>query len=185
MIAAAEKGALEVLYLLGADEIDTLRLGKSFVIYQGTHGDVGAHRADVILPGATYTEKSATYVNTEGRVQMTVRAVFPPGEAKEDWAIIRALSAAVGKTLPFDTLSAVRGEMYKSAPHLAALDDIAPAGSAGIERLAIETASAPGSAAFAAPVHDFYLTNPIARASRVMAEMSAFRAGLARAVAAE
>ncbi len=96
-------GALDVLFNLGADEIDIP--AGAFVIYQGTHGDKGAHRADVILPGAAYTEKSATYVNTEGRVQMTTRAGFPPGDAREDWAILRALSAVLGKTLPFDSLA--------------------------------------------------------------------------------
>ena len=104
---------LDVVYLLGADEIDAGALGDAFVIYQGTHGDRGAHRADVILPGAAYTEKSATYVNTEGRVQMTQRAVFPPGQAKEDWAILRALSAHAGKTLPFDSLAELRASLYK------------------------------------------------------------------------
>ena len=107
MLAAAAKGKLDVLYLLGADEIDLPEGGNAFVIYQGSHGDRGAHRADVILPGAAYTEKSATYVNTEGRAQVTERAVFPPGDAKEDWAIIRALSAEAGQTLPYDTLDGV------------------------------------------------------------------------------
>ena len=116
-----------MLYLLGADEIDLPGAGKAFVIYQGSHGDRGAHRADVILPGAAYTEKSATYVNTEGRAQMTERAVFPPGDAKEDWAIVRALSAEVGQTLPYDTLTALRAAMYKAAPQLARLGTVAPA----------------------------------------------------------
>src|SRR5262249_37730329 len=92
MLDAASAGKLDVVYLLGADEIDMERLGKAFIIYQGSHGDAGAHRADVILPGASYTEKSAMYVNTEGRPQVTARAVFPPGEAREDWKIIRAFS---------------------------------------------------------------------------------------------
>ncbi len=110
ILAGAEKGEIEIVYLLGADEIDTAKLGKAFVIYQGHHGDAGAHRADVILPGAAYTEKNATYVNTEGRVQQTRLAVFPPGEAREDWKIMRALSEAVGHKLKVDTLAqAARG----------------------------------------------------------------------------
>ena len=111
-------------------------LGKAFVVYQGSHGDAGAQRADVILPGAAYTEKSATYVNTEGRAQMTSRAAFPPGDAKEDWAIMRALSAHVGHTLPYDSLSALRAAMYKEAPALARLDAVGPADWAGVEALA-------------------------------------------------
>src|SRR6185503_6143418 len=122
--------------LLGADEIDTAALGKAFVIYQGSHGDAGAQRADVILPGSAYTEKSATFVNTEGRAQLTARAAFPPGDAKEDWAIVRALSALVGHKLPYDSLSALRAAMYKEAPMLARLDTVAPAGPAGVEALA-------------------------------------------------
>jgi NADH dehydrogenase/NADH:ubiquinone oxidoreductase subunit G len=98
------------------------RLGKAFVIYQGSHGDKGAHRADVILPGAAYTEKDGTYVNTEGRTQMAARAVFPPGEAREDWTILRALSAVLGKPLPFDTTQQLRAKMYAAHPHLALLD---------------------------------------------------------------
>ncbi len=113
-------GALDVLFLLGADEVEVP--AGAFVIYQGTHGDRGAHRADVILPGAAYTEKSATYVNTEGRVQMTARATFPPGDAREDWAVLRALSAALGKTLPFDSLAGLRQSLYAAHPHFAALD---------------------------------------------------------------
>ena len=126
--AMLEPGALDVLFNLGADEVDVP--AGAFVIYQGTHGDKGAHRADVILPGAAYTEKSATYVNTEGRVQMTNRAVFPPGEAREDWAIIRALSEALGKKLPFDSLAQLRVALYAAHPHFAGLDQIA-AGDAG------------------------------------------------------
>ena len=131
ILSAAAGGQLDVLYLLGADEIDTGRLGSTFVIYQGSHGDAGAHRADVILPGAAYTEKSATYVNTEGRAQMTEQAVFPPGEAKEDWKILRALSAEVGQTLPYDTVSALRAEMYKAAPALQRLDQVIGEGDDG------------------------------------------------------
>src|SRR4029077_9345143 len=96
-------GTLDVLFLLGADE--TKVPDGTFVVYIGTHGDRGAHRADVILPAAAYTEKSGIYVNTEGRVQMTGRAAFPPGEAREDWAIMRALSEALGKKLGYDSLA--------------------------------------------------------------------------------
>ena len=174
MIAAAGKGNLDVLYLLAADEIELPAPGKSFVIYQGHHGDRGAHRADVILPGAAYTEKSSTYVNTEGRAQLAVRCVFPPGEAKEDWAILRALSAKVGKTLPYDNLDALRRDMYKAVPHLAHLDALSPAPLGGIETLA-KAGGAVTAEAFASPIRDFYLTNPIARASAVMAEMSALK----------
>ncbi len=115
MLDAASSGKLDVVYLLGADEIDMARLGSAFVIYQGSHGDRGAHRADVILPGAAYTEKDATYVNTEGRAQMTARAVFPPGEAREDWTILRALSAVLGHTLPFDSAPAIARQDVRRA----------------------------------------------------------------------
>src|SRR5690606_32648848 len=123
-IALAGKGELDVLFLLGADEYDTSAMGKAFVVYVGSHGDNGAHRADVILPGATYTEKSGTYVNTEGRVQQTARAVFPPGDAKEDWAIIRALSGAIGKQLPYNSLAQLRSALYAEFPHLSRVDEI-------------------------------------------------------------
>ena len=119
MLTAAGRDDVEVVYLLGADEIDMQALGKAFVIYQGSHGDAGAQRADVILPGAAYTEKSATYVSTEGRAQTTAKAAFAPGDAKDDWAIVRALSAQVGHTLPYDNLPALRAAMYKAAPALA------------------------------------------------------------------
>jgi NADH-quinone oxidoreductase subunit G len=165
-----------VVYLLGVDELDMARLGKSFVIYQGTHGDAGAHAADVILPGAAYTEKSATYVNTEGRPQMTQRALFPPGDAREDWAIVRALSDRLGATLPFDTLEELRAALYGELPHLALLGEITPADPSMLGDLANAGGRLP-SEPFTSPVKDFYLTNPIARASRVMAECSALRAG--------
>lgn len=174
MIDAAERGALDVLWLLGADEIDMAVLGNTFVIYQGTHGDAGAHRADVILPGAAYTEKDATYVNTEGRVQSASRAVFPPGIAKEDWTIIRALSSRLGHTLSFDTLGQLRTQMYKSAPVLMRHDH--PHKGAGEAAALGKLAQAGGMAdatVFTVVVDDFYLTNPIARSSAVMAELSA------------
>ncbi|MFA6966917.1 NADH-quinone oxidoreductase subunit NuoG [Bosea sp. (in: a-proteobacteria)] len=167
-------GALDVLFLLGADEIDVP--AGAFVVYQGTHGDKGAHRADVILPGSAYTEKSGTYVNTEGRVQMTDRATFPPGDAREDWAILRALSATLGKTLPFDSLAGLRKALYEAHPHFAALDVLQAADPAGLGSLADLGGNA-DKAGFVSPVTDFYQTNPIARASAVMAECSALASG--------
>jgi len=176
-VAAAEmakKDALEVLFLLGADEIE-VETG-AFVVYVGTHGDRGAHRADVILPGAGYTEKSAIYVNTEGRPQLANRASFPPGEAREDWAILRALSDHLGAKLAYDSLAELRAAMISAHPRLGKLDQIERADPAAIEKLA-KLDGKTGKAAFASPVRDFYLTNPIARASAVMAECSALAGG--------
>ncbi|HEY5795884.1 MAG TPA: NADH-quinone oxidoreductase subunit NuoG [Bosea sp. (in: a-proteobacteria)] len=167
-------GALDMLFLLGADEVDVP--AGAFVVYQGTHGDKGAHRADVILPGSAYIEKSGTYVNTEGRVQMTDRATFPPGDAREDWAILRALSAALGKTLPFDSLPGLRKALYEAHPHFAALDVLQTADAAGLGPLAGLSGKA-DKAGFASTIADFYQTNPIARASAVMAECSALASG--------
>ncbi|HET6521597.1 MAG TPA: molybdopterin-dependent oxidoreductase, partial [Geminicoccaceae bacterium] len=165
ILRGAEVGEIDVVYLLGADEIHAARFGRAFVIYQGHHGDRGAARADVILPGAAYTEKNATYVNTEGRPQRGRLAVFPPGDAKEDWKIIRALSEVLGHTLPYNTLEGVRARMAEIAPHLADYDAIAPA--------AWGPFGAPGpmdsAAPFAPPIEDFYRTDPISRASLVMA----------------
>lgn len=176
ILDAATSGDIQVVYLLGADEIDLERLGNAFVVYQGSHGDAGAHRADVILPGAAYTEKTAIYVNTEGRPQMTARAVFPPGEAREDWKILRALSGVLGKTLPFDDLQQLRAKLFAAHPHLALLDQIDPADGAAIERLAKQPAKA-GKERFGRIIDDFYLSNPIARASAIMANLSAVHAG--------
>jgi NADH-quinone oxidoreductase subunit G len=176
ILDAAGEGDIEVVYLLGADEIDVNRSGDAFVIYQGSHGDRGAHRADVILPGAAYTEKDGTYVNTEGRAQMTARAIFPPGEAREDWKILRALSAVLGKPLPFDTLPALRAKMYEAFPSLALLDLVEPADSAAIEKLAARPAK-PGKDRFGLSIEDYYLSNPVARSSGIMASLSAMHAG--------
>jgi NADH-quinone oxidoreductase subunit G len=176
----AKSGALDVLYFLGADEI-AVEPG-AFVIYQGTHGDRGAARADVILPGAVYTEKSGTYVNTEGRVQLADRANFPPGAAREDWAILRALSDVLGHKLPFDSLKALRDRLYAAHPHFAELDEIAVAPPFDAAKLAADGTSF-ASAQFVPAVADFYLTNPIARASAVMAECSAIAQGFAREAA--
>lgn len=161
----------EVLFLLGADELDMTK-ASGFVVYIGTHGDAGAHRADVILPAAAYTEKSGTYVNTEGRVQQTNRAGFAPGDAREDWAILRALSDVLGKKLPFDSLAQLRQKLDGEYPHLARIDQIA-AGDAGDVAKAAKLGGRLTKAAFTSAVVDFYMTNPIARASAVMAECSA------------
>lgn len=172
-VAAAEMVAsMDVLFLLGADELDLSNKGAKFTVYIGSHGDQGAMNADVILPGAAYTEKSGIWVNTEGRVQLGNRAGFAPGEAREDWAILRALSDVLGKKLPFDSLSALRGQLYVAHPHLAETDEIVAGTATDIEALAAKTGSL-NKSAFASPVKDFYLTNPIARASAVMAECSA------------
>ncbi|MBA3448039.1 MAG: NADH-quinone oxidoreductase subunit G [Pseudaminobacter sp.] len=174
--AAEMASAMEVLFLLGADEIDMTATGGAFVVYIGTHGDAGAHRANVILPAAAYTEKSGTYVNTEGRVQQTNRAGFAPGEAKEDWAIFRALSEVLGHRLPFDSLPQLRARLHADHPHFAGIDEIAagnPADIAGVAGIG----GVLNKGAFASPVKDFYLTNPIARASAVMAECSALAKG--------
>ncbi len=163
-IKSATEGA-EVIYNLGADEIDIAP--GAFVIYQGSHGDRGAHRADIILPGAAYTEEPGIFVNTEGRPQLALRAGFAPGEAKENWAILRALSGEMGATLPFDNVTALRKHLTAAFPHLGDID-IVP------ENTWEPLASAPlGKADFRNVVTDFYLTNPIARASSLMAELSA------------
>ncbi|MGI9426947.1 MAG: NADH-quinone oxidoreductase subunit NuoG [Hyphomicrobiaceae bacterium] len=175
-------GAVDVVYNLGADEIEIAE--GAFVIYQGSHGDRGAHRADVVLPGAAYTEKSGTFANTEGRVQQTTRAAFPPGDAREDWTILRALSSRVDQQLPYDTLQALRAEMFKAAPVLARLD-IAEVGEAESVAALVGRGGAVGSEPFASAISDYYLTNPIARASAVMAELSALRQAHATPVAAE
>jgi NADH-quinone oxidoreductase subunit G len=177
-------GAIEVVYLLGADEIDMGRLGNAFVIYQGTHGDEGAHRADVILPGSAYTEKFGTYVNLEGRPQTARRALFPPGDAREDWAIIRALSGVLGKPLPFNSLNDLRLNLYRDVPHLQRTGQVTPADASMLQDLAgAEGKRKP--APFINPVKDFYLTNPIARSSLTMALMSKLRAELSGLKAAE
>jgi NADH-quinone oxidoreductase subunit G len=179
--AEMANGAADVVFLLGADEID-VKPG-AFVVYIGTHGDRGAHRADVILPGAAYPEKSAIYVNTEGRVQLANRAAFPPGDAREDWAILRALSDVLGVKLPYDSLNALRQAMFAAHPHLMRIDQIAAGDAADIGKLA-KAGGSPDKAPLRSPVTDFYLTNPIARASAIMAECSAL-ASAAHKTAAE
>lgn len=165
-IAAASDGA-DVIYNLGADEID-IEAG-AFVIYQGSHGDRGAHRADVILPGAAYTEENGLFVNTEGRPQLALRAGFAPGEAKENWAILRALSGEMGATLPWDSLAQLRTKMIADVPHLQAIDTVPE----NDWQPVAEKPLGKGGAPFHNAIRDFYLTNPIARASEVMAEASA------------
>jgi NADH-quinone oxidoreductase subunit G len=168
----AAKGALDVLFLLGADEID-LSKSKAFRIYLGSHGDRGAHGADVILPGAAYTEKAGLYVNTEGRVQMAERVVFPKGQAKEDWAVLRALSAMVGQTLPYDTLDALRSKLMADHPTFGRIDYLPNPASFDVGSLGKKGDL--GDTAFVSAVRDPYLNNPITRASVTMAELSAQR----------
>ncbi len=175
-------GNSDVLFLLGADEVDVPP--GTFVVYIGTHGDSGAHRADVILPGAAYPEKSGIFVNTEGRVQMSSRAAFPPGDAREDWAILRALSDLLGHKLPYDSLAQLRAAIFKAHPHLQRIDQIAAGDGNDIRQLA-SRASTPDKAPFQPAIDDFYLTNPIARASATMAECSALAESRATLTAAE
>jgi NADH-quinone oxidoreductase subunit G len=170
------KGALDVLFLLGADEID-LSASDAFTVYLGSHGDRGAAKADVILPGAAYTEKSGIYVNTEGRVQLANRAVFPKGQAKEDWAILRALSETLGHTLPYDSLEHLRAKLMADHPTFGQVDYVAGHATAvGFDVAKIGEAGDASAASFKSAVEDFYMTNPIARASVVMAECSALHA---------
>jgi len=167
ILAGCGSGNIELVYLLGADELDTSDLGRAFVIYQGHHGDRGSSSADVVLPGAAYTEKDGSYVTTEGRVQLARRAVFPPGEAREDWRIPRALSGAIGHPLPFDTLPELRRRMWQAYPILADTDRLLPS--------TWGTFGEPGPVdpePFAYPIADYYRTDPISRASRTMAHCS-------------
>ncbi len=184
-LSAMLGGGVDVLWLLGADEIDTARIGAgTFVVYQGHHGDRGAARADVILPGAAYTEKNGTYVNTEGRVQRGQLAVHPPGEARPDWAILRAFSAVVGKTLPYDSIEALRARLEQTNPVFARVD-ILPrfgctdqAGPAG-------NPDAVAVAPFVPAIANYYQTDPISRASPTMAECTETYVAPTRAAAAE
>ncbi|SDX20081.1 NADH-quinone oxidoreductase subunit NuoG [Roseicitreum antarcticum] len=169
---AALKGA-EVVYNLGADEIDIAP--GAFVIYQGSHGDRGAHRADLILPGAAYTEEPGLFVNLEGRPQLALRAGFAPGDAKENWAILRALSAELGATLPFDSITQLRRVITELHPHLGDVDVVAENPVVPLDL------SAPAKADFVYAIKDFYLTNPVARSSKLMADLSAQAAARASA----
>ncbi len=179
-----EKGALDVLFLLGADEIDA-KGSDAFTVYLGTHGDAGAHLADVILPGAAYTEKDGIYVNTEGRVQFGYRAVFPKGQAKEDWSILRALSERLGAKLPYDTLAQLRAKLFADHPSFGQVDYVAgPAGAASLDFGLLGSKGELSDAPFASVVKAFHLTNPIARSSVTMAECAAVASGAAK-IAAE
>jgi NADH-quinone oxidoreductase subunit G len=182
-------GNLSTVFLLGADEADLSKLGNATVIYVGSHGDAGASRADIVLPSAAYTEMTATYVNTEGRVQMTTRAVQPKGEAREGWAIFRALSGACGNPLPYDTADQLRALLRGKEGQNTVFSGrgYAP-GARGVSALSQPVSQATGplkATAFAPPAVDFYLTNPIARASKTMAECSALASRLDTPVAAE
>ncbi|MFC4723689.1 NADH-quinone oxidoreductase subunit NuoG [Glycocaulis abyssi] len=170
----ANEGKLDTVVLLGSDEIDMAKLGKAFVIYVGHHGDAGAMHADLILPSAAYTEKPGLYVNTEGRAQIAERAVFPKGEAKEDWAIFRALSARLNKTLPYDSLNALRAKLIEEIESFGQIDHAPGAeGAASFDPSTLGEAGDVSADPFASRVSDFYLTNAIARASKTMAECSA------------
>ena len=175
-------GALDVLFLLGADECEASASG-AFTVYLGSHGDRGAHKADVILPGAAYTEKNGLYVNTEGRVQMGERAVFPKGEAREDWAIIRALSERVGKTLPYDSLDQLRAKLFADHPTFGQIDYAPGSVATSFNLGGLGAAGDVSDAPFASAVEAFHLTNPIARASVTMAECAALASGAAKMAA--
>ena len=168
ILAGAESGEIELLFLLGADEVDMAGARKAFTVYIGHHGDAGAHAADVILPGAAYTEKNGTYVNTEGRVQLGRLAGSPPGDAREDWTILRALSGALGQTLPYDNLGELRQALIAGNPRFARVNQVEAAewGAFGEEG---ETSDAP----FVPPIGNYYMTDPISRASETMAQCSA------------
>ncbi|WP_395021538.1 NADH-quinone oxidoreductase subunit NuoG [Dongia sp.] len=165
ILDGASKGEIDFVYLLGADEIDPSHLGKAFVVYQGHHGDRGAHRADVVLPGAAYTEKDGTYMNLEGRAQLAMLAIFPPGEAKEDWAILRALSEKLGKPLAYDNLDQLRAKLYQANKRFQRLNAIEPAAWEAFGK-----AGATDAKPFASPIANYYMTDPISRASATMAE---------------
>jgi NADH-quinone oxidoreductase subunit G len=161
----ARIGEADVIYNLGADEVDIAP--GPLVIYQGSHGDRGAHRADIILPGAAYTEENGLFVNTEGRPQLAQRAGFAPGDAKENWAILRALSGELGTVLPFDSLTALRNLLTEAFPHLGDIDLVAENDWQALPQGKL------AQVAFRTAIADHYLTNPIARASSLMAELSA------------
>jgi NADH-quinone oxidoreductase subunit G len=176
-------GGLDVLFLLGADEMEFSASG-AFTVYLGTHGDAGAHKADVILPGAAYTEKDGLYVNTEGRVQLGQRAVFPKGEGREDWSILRALSERLGHTLPYDTLAQLRATLFEAYPTFGRIDYAPGAAAGSVDLSGVGGEGALSDETFASPIKAFHLTNPVARASVTMAECAALATGAAK-IAAE
>ncbi|HWU80048.1 MAG TPA: molybdopterin-dependent oxidoreductase, partial [Caulobacter sp.] len=175
--------ALDVLFLLGADECEA-SASDAFRIYLGTHGDAGAHKADVILPGAAYTEKNGLYVNTEGRVQQGKRAVFPKGEAKEDWSILRALSEVLGHKLPYDSLDQLRAKLFADHPTFGQIDYAPGSIAASFDVGSLGGDAELSDAPFESPIKAFHLTNPVARASVTMAECAAVASGAAK-IAAE
>ena len=170
ILDAAASGEIEVVYNLGCDELDMTKLDKAFVIYQGHHGDAGANGADVVLPGAAYTEQNGIYVNLEGRVQMAQRAYFPFGEAREDWAIVRALSGKLGAALPYDDLFSLRQAMIADAPVLGRLDHVEAGTGVDFAKLGAEGPVL--DAPLRSSVSNYYFTNSIARASPTMSECS-------------
>jgi NADH-quinone oxidoreductase subunit G len=174
IVDGAQKGEIDFVYLLGADEFDVGHLGRAFIVYQGSHGDAGAHNADVVLPGAAYTEKEGLYVNFEGRVQRAERAAFPPGDAKEDWTILRALSDVLGRKLPYDNLGELRKAIVADAPHFANIGKAAV--HQGADASVWNAVGTDGPLDAGTPlshaISDYYLTNPIARASETMAKCS-------------
>ena len=165
ILGGCTSGAIKAVYLHGVDEIDAAAFGKAFIIYQGHHGDQGAHRADVILPGAAYTEKDALYVNTEGRVQRSYAAISPPGQAKVDWTIIRALSEVLGHTLPFNTHDALRAHLEAAYPFITNIDTIMNAPWSPLPT----SDGTLNELAFALPITNTYMTCPITRHSKTMA----------------
>jgi len=174
ILAAATSGELDTLVLLGADE-HNLTGNQAFTVYIGSHGDTGAHDADVILPAAAYTEKDGIYVNMEGRVQMALPAVAPPGQAKPDWAIMRALSGHAGQTLPYNDIDTLRAKLMEDHPSFGSLDYVAGAKASNFDPAVLSASKAPktgSESVLRSPITDFYLTNPIARASQTMAECS-------------
>ena len=168
IIDAVAKKEVSFIYLLGVDEIDMSYFGEAFVVYQGHHGDIGAHRADVVLPGAAYTEKNGTYVNTEGRVQQALQAVFPPGQAKEDWQVVAKLAESLAKKLPYQNLAQLRAALEKQFPLFATRDVVQPAAFVAPASPYAVTKIAPTP--FDYPVMNFYMTDPISRASKTMAQ---------------
>ena len=183
-VAGMQSASMDTVVLMGADELDMGAFGDAFVIYVGSHGDNGAHRADLILPSAAWTEQDGIYANTEGRVQLAFRSVFPKGEAKEGWAIFRALSARLDKTLPYDSLGELRSKLFEDCTDLAGIDH-AP-GAAGAGDFDVKSIGQAGDVAgndFQAAVSDFYFTNPIVRASQTLAECSALVRGPAKQAA--
>ena len=188
-LSAMLGGGVDVLWLLGADEIDTAKIGaNTFVIYQGHHGDRGAARADVILPGAAYTEKNGTYVNTEGRVQRGQMAVYPPGDARADWTISRAFSAVIGKTLPYNDIETLRARLEQVNPVFARVDILPRFGCTDLAGPSGDAAADPGALAgpaFTPTIANYYQTDPISRASPTMDKCTATYVTPTRAEAAE